>query len=483
MVLSEDYVEYKNAVQSGLRRRHRRQRDDQFYAGLRGQVIAGVGTAAVSAGREYYRDVRARSGDYGNFFTEFYDSMWPRDEDEKGAYDDEYDDVAGPATEQGGALGQADRAVYNGESGWSSNHITYLSRMPYRGRRRRFKRRRTRRRLYRRRGRLRRTRFRRRFRIKRRSKYPKWFKQATHLQRPINWEYSQGCGITGFTAGLSTVFVPAYDTNNYVDKNALGDGTGTYAQPQLFSAVVDDSDQIARMEAQGAFSASSGEALPAGKVQVYIDKMTWKWNIINETTHGISLRIYWVKPRHDVTYATNAYVAGDNNKLSWGSDWNHVLGKCLDRDLIVTAGNNCLTTLNPGFVLQQSPSFCAMFKVLNVKNYEMKPGGHLMLGHKRKGLFRMSDWIQGTYPNMLGWNKFTRIPIFQIIGWPVIDAANSNYERLGKAKLAIHHTQRTRVWSWNRLVTSNKALNVNAPAGAVANAMDIEQPVAAPVNE
>lgn len=313
---------------------------------------------------------------------------------------------------------------------------------------------------------------------------PRWWKLLTKQQRPNQYSFQQSFGLHTNSGGLATWAVLTQDEKNVCDSAALGTGGTAYNNKQTLDMCVDSPFTLLHMSAGGAFTNQAGGALPGNRAKIYVSNRRYKWTIVNNELHPITVKFFWTTPRHDIRKERVNYTGGSLVDTYQGYDINDVMARCFDRDGAIAYGANCLNGVIDSFRPTQSNSWCSLFKIKKVVTMELHAGECRSLVFKRDKPWFMSDFLEANVNDFLAWKNKTMIPFIQIIGCPVHDTVEPRLVRLGQAYVSITFEMRAQTWCFTTKTSSYTQVAFDAPVPVAFTATTYaSRPVAANVNE
>lgn len=298
--------------------------------------------------------------------------------------------------------------------------------------------------------------------------------------KPTQFLYNTKFGIQG-SNDRSLFFCPMFDTKNVVDSAALGSGAGyrTFGPvtEKQWQAMLGDSPV-----SMFSWLANSGiDTLGEQKIKYVWGPRKFRWEITNQETFPMLMKIYWCRPRRDLDYNSTDY---DANTISYqqGADINDLTARMLDRDGFFTYGPNVMKTQLPiSFTPFQSHTWCQFFKVVKTDKIRVDAGQCVMINKKAPKWVSINDIDIAEVEYVARTRQL--IPFIHAVGCPVYDSNDYKIVGTGICRLSVVYTA---AWPWYQLNSSQQAykkVDLGAPSGDLiaANARYVSKPVAAVV--
>lgn len=272
-----------------------------------------------------------------------------------------------------------------------------------------------------------------------------------------------------------------YDQKNVCDSAALGTGAGYGTFPLTtetqWQAMLGDSPV-----SMFSWLVNSGiNTVALAKARYLWTPRTFKWEITNQETFPMQMKVYWVKPRRDLDRNTNDYSNLELMSMS-GTDLNDFTARCFDRDGILTWGANVLKNALPiSFTPFQSHTWCQFFKVVKVQKVKVDAGQCVVINRKANRWVSVNDIDIGDIEYIA--QRRQVIPFIHMVGCPVYDSTDLKKVGTGKCRISMVYTARHSFYTMNLTVQQYKKVDLGPPAGGLtsANARYVSKPVAAAV--
>lgn len=320
----------------------------------------------------------------------------------------------------------------------------------------------------------------------RKSKMPSWAKAVVLGSKPTIYSYNTKFGIQG-ALDRCLFFCPMYDATDVCDTSALGSGAGyhDYTQPTTeinWPVMLGESPHML-------FSWQINNAindLGEQKRKYIWGPRSFKWEITNQETFPLELKIYWGKCRRSIDWdAANAFNQDRTMDYARCYDLNDFIARCLVRDNIlavpIAANRKLQNNLPIAFTPYQSHTFCQWFKIVKTTKIKLDAGQCAILKQGKSKWRNIGDldFMDVAYSALKG----QLIPFIHVVGCPVFDSADYRKVGAGKPRLNIIYQARFPWYTMNDNIQSYVKVDLPAPAGGVtpANARYVSKPVASAV--
>jgi len=312
------------------------------------------------------------------------------------------------------------------------------------------------------------------------TRIPKWAKPVVLGSKGTKFLYNTKFGLEG-SSDRALFFCPMFDQKNVVDTTALGTGAGyrnfTLTTEKQWPAMLGDSPYY-----MFSWLVNSGLDTETELKQRYIwGPRTFKWEITNQETFPMQMKIFWASPRRDLDWNDTAYDSTTQSFMH-GTDLNDVSARLFARDGHVTWGSGVLKTSLPiSWTPFQSHSWCQYFKVRKVQTIKVDAGQCVVINRKSRKWVSINDIDVADTEYVARRNQL--IPFIHIVGCPVYDSSAYRIVGTGLCRLSLVYTASHTWWTMNANTQAYKKVDLGAPAGdlTAANARYVSKPVAGAV--